>query len=163
MQTESPPPSFVLGCIICFISRNDESVVSDTLYITIGQVNFLEIVLVGLPINILNKDDPTKRFVVSLACVFIAFGGLVLIIFVPKFIEVMWGADDGQMTISVSFKKNLKSSVHGDIDTFTDSASSENSHRVAVELGNLSGASGKDENRSLSSVENDFVENPIVR
>ena len=97
----------IVGNIVCFISRNDESVNSEVTYISISMMNFLLILLVGIPVVVVLVEKPLSRFLVLLFAVFGCFMGLVLLIFMPKVMAVAFEDEVTVLTTNTNvFKHN---------------------------------------------------------
>jgi hypothetical protein len=81
-------------------------VTNEILYITLSQANYLQIILIAVPLTALNEPFPIMKFLISTSAIFIAFGGIVLIMFIPKVAAVhMVESTDSKVVISATIKQ----------------------------------------------------------
>merc|ERR1711871_107633 len=80
----------ILGNVVCFLARNDESTNNEVMYIALSLINFFEMIFIGGPVAILFQSQPLYRFLVVAFCTFVSFEGCVCLIFIPKIIAVLY-------------------------------------------------------------------------
>ena len=93
----------IAGNVVCYISRNDESVNSEVTYISISMMNFMQIWLVGMPVAVILVEKPLSRFLVSAFAALASFMGLVLMIFVPKIMAITFEDQVNHLNIQQAF------------------------------------------------------------
>ena len=101
--------SCMVGNALCFISRNDESVNNETTYISLGLINYFQIIIVFIPLIQISSDAVT-RYTASVVGVFAGFGGLFMLIFLPKFISVEFSKGEHAIEKTLEWSKSTRSS-----------------------------------------------------
>ena len=119
-----------IGNIVCFIARNDETVNNETTYISFGIMNFFQTFLVGIPLIVVTPN-PTMQYVIAVAAIFIAFGGLTLLIFIPKVVAVEMNTG---MEITITTKLASSTAPSSSFPTSCRDGIADNVRRKDVEL-----------------------------
>ena len=103
--------SLLAGGFVCYIARNDETVNSEVTYIALAIMNFLQaIVVVGFMI-ILLKSNTLKRYLVTITGIFLGFGGLLGLVFVPKIVAVVLCGEDEVITYDKEIRSTSSTMV----------------------------------------------------
>jgi hypothetical protein len=77
-----------LACSQAYYARNISDEFSESKYIGIAIYGWLQILIVGVPIIFLiDRDNPTARYFLQVALIFIVSMSMLLIIFVPAFVN----------------------------------------------------------------------------
>lgn len=140
--------ALVIGNIVCFVCRNDETVNNEIMYMSLAQANYLQIIVLAAPLIALNNNYPVLRFAISAAAIFISFGGLICLIFVPKVLAVQF-SHGGTVTISATLNKSGKQSF---------SAPASSSHNASSTSGAASSFVERTSSVTESSTQHSIVE-----
>jgi hypothetical protein len=103
--------ALIIGNVVCFIARNDETVNNEILYITLAQANYLQIFTLAAPLTKLSEKEPVLSYTIAVFSILIAFGGLLFLIFLPKIYALQ--SSEGMVTITVSSSRSQKAGGHG--------------------------------------------------
>ena len=92
----------IVGSFVCFISRNDETQNNEVTYVALSMFNYLQVAVIGGMMIVILKDLSVYRYIVSVAAVFLAYGGIICLIFVPKILAVAF-YDEEAMQFTISY------------------------------------------------------------
>ena len=83
----------VYGNYMCYKCRNIGTAFSESKYVFMAMVSNLQIMALGVPMLIMVYDNPVSNYFMRTGIVFMNDFGVMMLIFVPKFILVFYGTE----------------------------------------------------------------------
>ena len=84
----------VYGNYMCYQGRNAGTAFSESKYVFMAMVSNLQIMALGVPMLVMVYDNPTSNYFMRTGIVFFNDVGVMLLIFIPKFMLVYYGSEE---------------------------------------------------------------------
>ena len=103
--------ALALACLQAYRARNVSTEYSESKYIGVAVLSWLQVMLVGMPLIFLVSENPTASYFLKVVIIFIISMSTLIFMFVPKMIYLKKKKANGGQSVRSGFQSSIASSV----------------------------------------------------